>query len=305
MLPQRQRALPAPALWWRLARPFSLTASAAPVLVGCSVAFTDGTLRRADLAAAMLVASLLIQVATNMFNEFYDYRRGLDTPGTVGIAGAIVTGAVAPRVVFMGGALCFLIAFGLGMYLVFSAGLVVFWLGVASALAGFVYTGGPWPIAYTPLGEIEVFVFMGPVIVGLAYYIQAGTFSPGAQWASIPIGCLVAAILLANNLRDVAADAAKGRRTLPIILGRRASRLIYALLVAAAPAAVLIAVLTRGLPPTALVALLAAPFAVPILRLLRATDDPTRLNGAVRGSAALHARFGLLLALGISAVRFR
>src|SRR5713226_3248462 len=107
--------------WWRLARPFTLTASAAPVLIGCGVAFADGTLRRWDLAAAMLVASLLIQVATNMFNEYYDFRRGLDAPGTVGIAGAIVNGALAPRAVFLGAALCYLVAFGLGMYLVISA----------------------------------------------------------------------------------------------------------------------------------------------------------------------------------------
>src|SRR5437870_5578033 len=135
-------------MWWRLARPFTLTASAAPVLIGCAVAFWDGTLHRWDLAGAMLVASMLIQVATNMFNEYYDYRRGLDTVETVGIAGAIVSGAVAPRAVFLGGAACYLIAFGLGMYLVFNAGLTVLWLGLASALGGFVYTGGPWPVAY-------------------------------------------------------------------------------------------------------------------------------------------------------------
>src|SRR5207245_10670014 len=123
----------------------ALAAAAAPVVIGCGVACGDGTLWRWDLAVAMLVASMLIQVATNMFNEYYDFRRGLDTPGTVGIAGAIVSGALAPRTVFLGGALCYLVAFGLGMYLVISAGPVVFWLGVASALGGFIYTGGPWP----------------------------------------------------------------------------------------------------------------------------------------------------------------
>jgi len=287
-------------VWWRLARPFSLTASAVPVLVGTAVAFATTGLRSPDLFAAMLVASVLIQIATNMFNEYYDFKHGLDTPDTVGIAGAIVRGLVpAPRVFKMAAA-CYVVAFLLGLYIVARTSPLVLGVGLLSAGAGYVYTGGPLPIAYTPLGELEVFIFMGPVIVGLASYIQVGAITPSAIWASLPVGCLVASILLANNLRDVAADGKVGRHTVVVVLGRRVGLVLYAALLAGAYAIPVAAVASGSLPYTALVSLLTAPLPVKLVRLYLSTEEPRPLNAGVRGSAALHARFGLLLAGGIA-----
>jgi 1,4-dihydroxy-2-naphthoate octaprenyltransferase len=259
-----------------------------------------GQFRAPDLFLVMLVASILIQIATNMFNEYYDFKHGLDTPDTVGIAGAIVRGQVPPANVFKGAVACYAVALVLGLYLVARTSVEVLIAGLASALGGFLYTGGPLPIAYTPFGELEVFIFMGFVIVGLAYFIQAGALSASAIWASLPVGCLVAAILLANNLRDRAADARVGRRTVPVVLGRRVGLVIYALLLGGAFLCVIASIGFGALPPTALLPLVLAPLPIKLFRLYLTTEEPRPLNAGVRGSAALHARFGLLFALGIA-----
>ncbi len=141
---------------------------------------------------------------------------------------------------------------------------------------------------------------MGPVIVGLAYFIQANSFGPSAIWASLPVACLVAAILLANNVRDIVADARIGRRTLPVVFGRRAGLGIFIALVAGAYACAALAVVLRYLPATALLSVVTLPMPVNIVRLYISTEEPAHLNAGVRGSAALHARFGLLFAFGIA-----
>ncbi|OGG48207.1 MAG: hypothetical protein A3F84_21990 [Candidatus Handelsmanbacteria bacterium RIFCSPLOWO2_12_FULL_64_10] len=286
-------------IWWRLARPFSLTASIVPAAVGSAVAFADGSFRSLPVLGAMLVASMLIQVATNMFNEYYDYKRGLDTRDTVGIAGAIVRDDFHPLSVFAAAVGCFGVAFALGLWVAVQTGPIVFVIGIACALAGYLYTGGPVPVAYTPLGEVEVFFFMGPIMVGLFYFTQAGSVSPSAWWASAPVACLVAAILLGNNLRDVAADARAGRSTLPIVVGRRIATGIYAGLALGAFAAVTLAVAGSSLPPSALLPVVTLGLAVRLIRLFHSHEAPGPLNQGVRGSAALHAQFGLLLAVGI------
>ncbi|MPZ14435.1 MAG: 1,4-dihydroxy-2-naphthoate polyprenyltransferase [Chloroflexi bacterium] len=287
-------------VWWQLARPFSLTASIIPVLVGTAVAVASGAFRAPDLFLAMLVSAVLIQIATNMFNEYYDYKRGLDTPETIGIAGAIVRGLVPPIVVFRGAVVCFAIALVLGLHIVSRTGPEVLIIGVASALAGFLYTGGPAPIAYGPLGELEVFVFMGPVIVGLSYFIHAGSISPAAVWASVPVACLVASILLANNLRDVAADRQVGRRTLPVVLGRRTGLVVFCLLFGVAYLSVVAAAATGILPQSAIISIATVRTPMRLVRQFLATEEPRQLHACVRGSAGLHARFGLLLATGIA-----
>ena len=287
-------------VWWRLARPFSLTASIVPVLVGTGVALGTRTFHAPDLLITMLLGSVLIQIATNMFNEYYDYKHGLDTPETVGIAGAIVRGLVPAIDVFKAAIVCFVLALALGLYIVGRSAPEVFLVGLACALGGYLYTGGPLPIAYTPFGEIEVFVFMGPIIVGLASFIQARVVTPSAVWASLPVGCLVAAILLANNLRDIVADGRIGRHTVPVVLGRRAGLVVYATLLSGAFVTPPLAVVLGFLPITALLPLITIPAPFHLVQLYRSTDAPRSLDAGVRGSAGLHARFGLLLALGVS-----
>ena len=285
--------------WLRLARPFSLTASAVPVLFGTALAARDGAFAWGPFLA-MLVASLLIQAATNMFNEFYDERRGLDTDTAVGIAGSIVQGRMHARAVLMGALFCYTVALFLGIYLVVVGGWQVLALGCLCALGGYLYSAGPRPIAYTSLSEAAVFLFMGVLIVVIAYAVQdPGSYPLYVPLAALPIGGPVAAILLANNLRDVRSDRRGGRRTLPIVLGREVGILVYRVLLLAAYVAVA-ALMTFGVVPLecALVFLSATP-AIRLWRDIATTTTPERLDPVVKRTAGLHLVFGLLYTAGV------
>src|SRR5688500_6195720 len=285
--------------WLRLARPFSLTASAVPVLFGTALALADGAFAWGPFLA-MLLASLLIQAATNMFNEFYDERRGLDTATAVGIAGTIVRGRMHARAVLMGALFCYTVALFLGIYLVVVGGWEILVLGCLSALGGYLYSAGPRPIAYTALSEVAVFLFMGILIVVIAYAVQdPGRFPPYVPLAALPIGGPVAAILLANNLRDMRSDRRGGRRTLPIVLGREVGILVYRALLLEAYVAVG-ALLAFGVVPPECALVFPSVFAA--LRLWRDIarySTPRRLDPVVKRTAGLHLVFGLLYTVGV------
>ncbi len=279
--------------WWQLARPFSLTAAVVPVLAGTAFAALDDGFRALPFLA-MLLASVLIQAGTNMFNEYYDYVRGVDTPQSVGIAGALVSGDMPPWQVLAGALGCFAGALALGTYLIAAAGPMMLVGGALSAFAGFVYSGGPRPVSSTPFGEAEVFVFMGPMIVALAYYAQAEDLAWTPLYGSLPVACLVAAILLANNIRDVVGDGERGRRTLAVALGRDAAIIVFRGLLYAAYGFVALGAATLVLPWTALAVVVTLPQARAQVTRFRRSHRPAELNAAVRGTAQLHLRFGLL-----------
>jgi 1,4-dihydroxy-2-naphthoate polyprenyltransferase len=284
--------------WFRLARPFSLTAAAVPVLFGTALAFRDGAFAWGPFLA-MLFGSLLIQAATNMFNEFYDEQRGLDVAGTVGIAGSIVSGRVTSRSVLLGALLCYTLALFLGIYLIAVGGWPILVLGCLCALGGYLYSAGPRPIAYTPASEAAVFVFMGILIVVIAYAVQAGGFPPYVPLAALPIGGPVAAILLANNIRDLVSDRRGGRRTLPIVFGREVAVLIYRALLLEAYVAV-VALMVFGVVPPECALVFPSVFAASRLwRDIAAYSSPRRLDPVVKRTAGLHLVFGLLYTAGI------
>jgi 1,4-dihydroxy-2-naphthoate octaprenyltransferase len=289
-----------PGEWIRLARPFTLTAAAVPVLFGTALALRDGGFSAGPFLA-MLVASLLIQAATNMFNEYYDAKRGLDTAESVGISGSIVGGKLSASSVLAAALGLYAVAFLLGLYLVAVGGLVILALGLISALAGYLYTGGPRPISSTPASEATVFVFMGVLIVAIAYAVQAGGFPPGVILAALPLGCPVAAILLANNIRDLEEDTRGGRRTLPIVLGRRGGIVVYRGLLAGTYLLLVLLVISGVVPATSLVALLSLPLAIRLWNGIASSTVPSRLVPVVKGTSGLHAVFGLLYAAGVVA----
>ena len=285
--------------WLRLARPFSLTASAVPVIVGTALAARDGAFAWGPFLA-MLFASLLIQAATNMFNEFYDERRGLDTATAVGIAGSIVQGRMHARAVLMGALFCYTVALFLGIYLVVVGGWQILALGCLCALGGYVYSAGPRPIAYTPLSEAAVFLFMGVLIVVIAYAVQnPGSFPGYVPLAALPIGGPVAAILLANNLRDMRTDRRGGRRTLPIVFGREVGILIYRILLLEAYVAVAALMALHVVPLECALVFLSATPAIRLWRDIAATTTPERLDPVVKRTAGLHLVFGLLYTVGV------
>ncbi|MEW6638533.1 MAG: prenyltransferase, partial [Actinomycetota bacterium] len=244
--PRRASAL---AEWFWLARPFSLTAAAVPVIFGTALAITDGAFAWGPFLA-MLAGSLLIQAATNMFNEYYDEKRGLDTAEAVGIAGSIVQGRMHARTVLFGALFCYTLALFCGIYLIAVGGWPILVLGCLSALGGYLYSAGPRPIAYTPASELAVFLFMGVLIVVIAYAVQhPGEFPLHVPLTALPIGGPVAAILLANNIRDMRSDRRGGRRTLPIVFGRGAAIWVYRALILEAYAAVVLLVYFGVVPP--------------------------------------------------------
>jgi len=284
------------AVWWRATRPFSFTASATPVLVGSAAAFRDHRFHP-DLFVITLVASVAIQAATNLINEYYDAVRGVDTPDSVGPSGVIVLGLLPPRAVLWGGVILFAFAGLLGISLVLAAGWPILAVGILSVLAGYAYTGGPVPIGYIGLGDLLVFIFMGPVIVLGAYYVQARALAAAPLWASLPVAALVTAILVVNNLRDIEDDRRKGKRTLATLIGPRGTRLEYALLAAGAYATVAAGVVARALPPAALVTFLTIPRAVRLCRNIYTNVGAGPLTRDLRDTAGLHQRVGLLLAV--------
>ncbi|MDQ7820946.1 MAG: 1,4-dihydroxy-2-naphthoate octaprenyltransferase [Armatimonadota bacterium] len=286
-------------VWWQAVRPFSFTASVTPVLVGTAAAVRDGAFHP-GLGAAALLASVGIHAATNLFNDYYDHVRGVDTPESVGPSGVIQQGLLSPRAVRTGAWVLVGASGLLGLVLVAARGWPVLAVGAASVLAGYAYTGGPVPLGYRALGDLVVFVFMGLVIVAGAYFIQTGTVSATAVWAALPVAALVDAILVVNNLRDLRTDRERGKRTLATVLGPRGTRIHLAALLVGTYAAVGAGVLLSRLPPASLVVALTIPQAVRLWQAVRAGGDPLTLTQrGVREAASLHGRVGWLLAAAL------
>jgi 1,4-dihydroxy-2-naphthoate octaprenyltransferase len=282
------------AVWWRATRPFSFTASFTPVLVGSAVAFHDRRFHPAVFFVT-LVASVAIQAATNLVNEYYDAARGVDDADSVGPSGVIVRGLLSPRAVLAAGIWLFAFASLLGVWLALVSGWPILALGVISILAAYAYTGGPLPLGYVGLGDLTVFVFMGPVIVLGAYYVQAHSVSPASAWASLPVAALVTAILVVNNLRDIEDDRRKGKRTLATYIGLASTRLEYVLLVTGAYLSIVVGVVIGALPSATLVMFLTIPLAVHLCRRICKDVGSDALTRDLRDTARLHYQVGFLL----------
>lgn len=285
-------------LWFAASRPFSFTASIVPVVVGTLIAAPA----HFDWLVALLAlaGSVFIHAGTNLVNDYYDHVKGADGAGALGPAGFIQRGVVAPKSVLFVGIFCFVAGAGIGLILCALTSWELVWLGLASLLGGFLYTGAPIHLAYIGLGEVTVFVFMGPVMVVGAYFVQLERWDWEPWIASLPIAFLVTAILQANNLRDIEHDREVGKRTVATIVGRTwANREMYALLVAAYVALV-VAAAVEALPWFALVALATLPLIRPIFKIVRAGGSPKKLNFALFHTAQLHMRFGAVLAAGLA-----
>lgn len=284
--------------WFWLARPFSLTAAAVPVIFGSALALTDGAFAWGPFLA-MLFGSLLIQAATNMFNEYYDEKRGLDTAEAVGIAGSIVQGRMHARTVLIGALFCYTLALFCGIYLIAVGGWPILVLGCLSALGGYLYSAGPRPIAYTAASEAAVFLFMGILIVVIAYAVQAGAFPLYVPLAALPIGGPVAAILLGNNIRDMRSDRRGGRRTLPIVFGREVAVQIYRLLLLEAYVAAAALMVFGVVPAECALVFVSLALALRLWRDIGSHSTPERLDPVVKRTAGLHLVFGLLYTAGV------
>ena len=283
-------------IWLMAARPRTLPAAVAPVLVGTALAGSEGTFRALPFVAA-LVGSVFIQIGTNLSNDYSDARRGADTEDRLGPVRVTAGGLMPPRRVLVGTYVAFGVAVAAGLYLAAEAGWELLVVGVASILAGVLYTGGPRPYGYEGLGELFVFTFFGLVAVAGSYFVQTEELRWEAIALGVPVGLLAAAILVVNNVRDIDTDRRAGKRTLAVKLGRERARGLFAGMVLIAflvPIA-----LVPALSPWLLLVLAAVPLVPPLVRTVRTRSDGPALNGALAGTGRLLAVFSLLLSAGL------
>lgn len=292
--------------WWLAIRPRTLPAAVGPILVGTALAIAAGAFRPLVALTALAVA-LLLQVASNLANDYYDFVKGYDQADRKGPPRVAASGLLPLSELRQGLLLVLALAALLGSYLIYVGGWPILLLGAAALLSAVVYSGGPFPLAAHGLGDLFVFLFFGLAAVVGTFYLQAGT-APLPVWLiAIAPGSLVTAILVVNNLRDIESDRRVGKRTLAVRLGAQGTQREYDLLLLAAyavPLAMLAAELARG--DAGVVSLrwllpwLTLPQALRLRRMLTAHADGPTMNRALAGTARLSLIFSVLLAVAIA-----
>ena len=285
-------------IWWQLTRPHTLTAAFAPVFLGTMIALPYGKLHF-PLFLAMLLASLFIQMATNMFNEYYDYKLGLDNENSVGIGGTIVRNGVKPKTVLNLALALYAISVLIGIYICMETSWMLAVVGGISMLIGYLYTGGPFPIAYTPFGELVSGVVMGMLLILIAFFIQTGSVTADAVLISIPSMLLVAAIMMSNNIRDREGDIEGGRKTLAILVGRSNAITILASFFIISYSWIIILIVLGTLTPWALLVFLSVRKPISAIKTFRTYQLPLQVMPAMKNTAVTNTLFGLLLGIGI------
>jgi len=290
-------------IWWQLTRPHTLTAGFVPVFLGTALALHYKHLN-VSLFIAMLIASLLIQAATNMFNEYYDYKRGLDNEKSVGIGGAIVRNGVHPKTVLKLAFAFFGIAILLGVYICMNTTWWIAVIGTVCMLIAYFYTGGPYPIAYTPFGEFLSGFFMGVIIVLISFYIQVGEITPDSILISIPIMILIGAIMLSNNIRDLNGDKENGRKTVAILIGRKKAINLLAAMFTISYVWIIAFILFGGATPWLLLILISIPKPITAVKGFIGKTEPIQMVPAMKATAQTNTFFGLLLSIGLVIAHF-
>ncbi len=280
------------------ARPRTLPAAVAPVLVGTALAGFDHVFHPLRFLAALLGA-VFIQVGTNLSNDYSDARRGADAEDRLGPVRVTAGGLVPPRQVLVATYVSFALAVLAGIYLIVVAGWLLLLVGAASILAGVAYTGGPKPYGYEGLGEVFVFLFFGIVAVAGSFFVQVRHLSWEAFALAVPVGLLAAAILVVNNFRDIDTDGRAGKRTLAVRLGRERTRRVFAAVVYGAYLLAPLTWLFGGLKPWVLLPWLTLPAAAPLVRLVRNRTDGPSLNQALAQTGMLQLAFCMLLGAGL------
>lgn len=286
-----------PAAWVLASRPKTLPAAIVPVVVGSAVAASQDVFEWLPATVA-LVCAVLIQIGTNLANDYFDFMKGADSEHRLGPTRVTQSGLIAPATVRNAMIIVFSLTFFLGLYLVAVGGWPILVIGVASLFCAVIYTAGPYPLAYIGLGDVFVFLFFGIVAVTGTYFAQAVSWSAEALVASLPIGAISTAILVVNNYRDIDTDAAAGKRTLAVRIGRTATRMEYLLLLTAAYAVPVLQYFS-GSQAWILLPLLSIPLTVPLLRPMFSTTDGPVLNNVLGGTGRLLASYGFLYSAGV------
>ncbi|HJB79122.1 MAG TPA: 1,4-dihydroxy-2-naphthoate polyprenyltransferase [Candidatus Nosocomiicoccus stercorigallinarum] len=282
-----------------LTRPHTLTAGFVPVLVGTAAVLPFGDINFL-MFFLMLIATILIQSATNMFNEYYDFKRGLDSEDSVGIAGAIVRNGITPRAVLSIAISFYIIAALIGLYIAYETSWWLILIGSISMLVGFLYTGGPYPISWTPFGEIFSGVFMGPVIILITFYIHLHELHIFPLLLSIPIMITIGLLNMFNNIRDRVKDAQSGRRTFVILVGKeKATQVVNFLLILCYVFVIIMSVTDLFASLFLLLPLLSFKLYKKTMQLLKEGDSPVELIPAMATMGKFNTIYGLLLSIGV------
>jgi 1,4-dihydroxy-2-naphthoate octaprenyltransferase len=285
--------------WLLVLRVPTLSAAVVPVLVGTATAAHLAPLRVGPFGAA-LTAALLIQTIANLANDYFDLRHGADAAGRLGPVRVRPGGQITPEAARTAALVAFALLVLLGGYLVVVGGWPILVAGVAAIAAAVLYTGGPWPYGYHGLGDLFVFVYFGLVGVGGSAYLQSPVAVGPSLVNALPVGFLITAILVVNNLRDRETDRAAGKRTLAVLLGDRATRLEYLLLVGGAYLVPLLRWLAGAATPWFWLPWLTLPLAFRLVQTIR-REDGRALNPALKGTAQLNLLFGILFAVSLVA----
>ena len=283
--------------WYLASRPHTLPAALTPVFVAAGLAIGDGVFGWGPLVATA-IGALAIQVAANFTNDLSDARKGADNEARIGPQRAVASGILSERAMSIGTWVSFGVATLAGVYLLTIAGWVIVAVGVASILATLGYVGGPKPYGYRGLGEVFVFVFFGLVATVVSRYVYDRAAPLDAWLLAIPLGFLVTAILVANNVRDIDTDRTAGKRTLAVMMGRGRTRVLFDTLVWGAFVLVSLFALFGWTPAWTVLALVTIPLAVPITITIHREVSGPPLIAVLKGVARLDLLFGVLVAIG-------
>ncbi|NQS75811.1 MAG: 1,4-dihydroxy-2-naphthoate polyprenyltransferase [Peptococcaceae bacterium] len=283
-------------IWILAIRPKTLPASIGPVVMGTALALGDGVFRFGPAAAAF-VAALLLQIGSNLANDVFDFIKGTDTRERTGPVRVTQAGLLSPRRVKSGMWVVFALAVLLGAYLVWVGGWPIIVIGILAIAAAIAYTGGPYPLGYHGLGEVLVFIFFGPVAVCGTYYVQALELTTVVWWASLPMGFLISALLVVNNIRDIETDKKTGKKTLAVRLGLFGAQMEYYILLAVSMAIPLVMYLCGLSSPWILISWLSLFLIPPLTRDIRLKKGAP-LNVTLAGTARLGLVFSILFSIG-------
>lgn len=297
-------------LWWRAMRPFAFTASATPAILGAvmSIAVNPGLKFEWLNFLLTVLGSMLVHAGTNLVNDYNDFKKGVDRKDTFGSSGLLVGGILKPGQIAKEAVICFMLASLIGAYFIMTARnpLIFIIICVLSLISGIFYTAMPISLKYHALGDIQVFLFMGPVITAGAYYVQTQEFSWIPLIYGITIGFYVDAILHSNNLRDIEFDSRAGISTMAIKLGEKGAIGMYLFLIFGGYLSIIIFVMFAHLHQVALLTFLSLPMAIKLGRLAWNKRKVSKEQFAVIDvqSAQLHLTFGVLFILSFLIQKF-
>jgi 1,4-dihydroxy-2-naphthoate octaprenyltransferase len=298
MAPERTQM----SLWVQAARPFAYPATIVPIIVAIAWSlFNNAGVIYWELVPVIIIAGILFHTGTNLIGEYFDYKKGVDRPETFGSSRILVEGLMKPKTVLMGGYLCFALGFALGLILVAYHGVPMLVLGIIGLLGGMFYTGIPFGYKYIALGDLFVYLMFGPLMVIGANFALTGVIDYNLFLISIPVGCLVASILIANNLRDIKHDKEAGITTTAVLLGAKATKVEYIAIVAIAYFSVIIMAAFSMIPLWTLIVLVSAKPALDNIKMIAKAnpDNAQELMMSDVKSAQLHLLFGVLYTIGI------